>query len=680
MPKASEPDQRPSRHPFSRVSIKLALVVLSAMLALAITATLVFTKRLEEAYHKAGRAQLQAIADTWDDGFRITSLNNPPRLGRRIARLRELNPTIHKISVSWKNAKGDTVIVQDGHTHDPDGVKRLISSTDPVTLAPGSAITAPIDEGDRAYHEVHAVDGAHYAEINRSVHRGGKTIAMLELHYDLAGLDAALASDKQTVIAAAILAAITLTLLANLLLTRTLLAPLQRLRSAAQRLGAGDRSHRLNWKRHDEIGMLAHDFDRMAGELDTIHGHLEALALTDPLTGLLNHRAFQERLEQELRRAERERYGIAIVALDVDNFKEINDRWGHAAGDEGLRTLSHCFRAHLRPHDVSGRVGGDEFCLAIIRSSAEKAEEVVDRLRDSIAELEVGPAGQRITISAGIAEFPRHSISREELMHLADGAMYWAKSSGRDRTCIYSSDNPFALSPEERAAQAAREGLVNTVHALAKAVDAKDAYTSMHSQRVGRYAATLARALGFDDDAIEVIRTSGVLHDVGKIGISDTILRRAGCLSEDEAAIMRRHSELGRDIIAGAGMPDIADYVLNLHERYDGGGYPRGIAGEEIPLASRILHVADALEAMTSSRVYRDALPVEEALLEIERVRGTQVDPHLADALVRLVRQGELEIGDSDDVDLDGEEAGIEPAALELLTGIPAAGAPAAIR
>ena len=660
----------PRSHPFSRVSVKLALVVLSAMMALALTAMLVFTSRLENAYHQAGRAQLQAIANTWDDGFRITSLNNPPRLGRRIARLRELNPTIHKINVSWKDPSGRTLLVQDGHSHDVDGIKRDISTPAPVKLEAGSSLSAPIDEGPRKYHEVRAADGAHYAELNQPIRRGGKLVAMLELHYDLAGLDEALAADKRTVLAAAVLSAITLTLLANLLLSRTLLAPLGRLRAAVQRLGAGDRTHRLNWKRRDEIGMLAHDFDRMAGELDAVHGHLEALALTDPLTGLLNHRAFQERLEQELRRAERERYGVAIVALDVDNFKEINDRWGHAAGDEGLRVLSQCFRAHLRPHDVSGRVGGDEFCLAIVRSTAEEAEEVVDRLRENIAELEVGPAGQTITISAGIAEFPRHSLSRETLMHLSDGAMYWAKSSGRDRTCLYSPDNPVALSAEERAAQAAQEGLVNTVHALAKAVDAKDAYTSKHSQRVGRYAATLARALGFDDDQVEVIRTSGVLHDVGKIGISDTILRHAGCLSDEEAAIMRRHSELGRDIIAGAGMPDIAKYVLSLHERYDGGGYPHGLAGEDIPLESRILHVADMLEAMTSSRVYREAMPIDEALCELERVRGTQVDPTVADTLIRLVRDGELEIGDGDEPD-DGPEVELDYAALELLTGVP---------
>jgi hypothetical protein len=263
-----------------------------------------------------------------------------------------------------------------------------------------------------------------------------------------------------------------------------------------------------------------------------------------------------------------------------------------------------------------------------------------------VSRLKLGPAGQRITISAGIAEFPRHTLGREELMHLADGAMYWAKSAGRNRSCIFTAERDFALSAQEQAARAAREGLVNTVHALAKAVDAKDGYTNMHSHRVGDYAAAIACKLGMDAEKIDTIRTAGVLHDVGKIGISDRILQKPGSLTPEEWAVMRRHSEPGRDIIAGAGMTEIAEYLLHLHERYDGQGYPSGLRADEIPLESRILHVADAIEAMTSSRVYRKAMPVDEALGEVERCAGTQMDPDVCAALLELVADGELEIGE----------------------------------
>jgi diguanylate cyclase (GGDEF)-like protein len=635
------------------VALKLGLVVFGAMVALAVLATLVFTSRLEDTYRQAGKSQLEALAKTWNDGFRVTSLEDPGYLQRRIARLRGLtDETVHKMVVSWVGPRGERLIVQDGHDHDPDGVKRDVTTSTAVQWS-GRNNRAPIDIGPQPYREVHAADGAHYGKLLFGVRRGGTLRAVVELHYDLKALDQALAADKRTVLTIAILTAITLTLLANLLLNRALLRPLARLREATARLGAGERGHRLAWKRRDEIGLLAQDFDRMAGELEEAHEHLERLALTDPLTGLNNHRAFKERLEAELRRAERERYCVSVVAIDVDNFKEVNDTWGHAAGDEGLVALAEAFRSHLRPSDLCGRVGGDEFCIALVRASAEEAEAVVERLRKHVATLEIGPAGQSFTLSAGIAEFPKHSLSREELLHLADGAMYWAKSAGRNRSCVYSADSGFALSAEEQAAQAQRQGLINTVYALAKAVDAKDGYTNMHSQRVGRYAGALARRLGLDEEQVELVRTAGVLHDVGKIGISDAILQKPAALDPEEWATMKRHSEFGRDIIAGAGMDEIAEAVLHLHERWDGRGYPAGIAGDAIPLASRILHVADALEAMTSSRVYRPGMPVEAALEELERSAGSQMDPAVVEACVAMVRAGEIVIEEStDDVDL----------------------------
>lgn len=229
-------------------------------------------------------------------------------------------------------------------------------------------------------------------------------------------------------------------------------------------------------------------------------------------------------------------------------------------------------------------------------------------------------------------------------MHLADGAMYWAKSRGRDRTFIYSSDKDFALSAQEAADRVAHEGLINTVHALAKAVDTKDGYTASHSQRVARYAATLAARAGFEAEHVERIRTAGILHDVGKIGISDVLLLQPGRLSDEQFATMRRHSELGRDIIAGAGMDEIGRFVLHLHERWDGRGYPDGVSGEDIPVESRILHIADALEAMTSTRVYRGALPLATALGELEKHAGAQFDPRFVPHMLELVRSGELEV------------------------------------
>ena len=188
--------------------------------------------------------------------------------------------------------------------------------------------------------------------------------------------------------------------------------------------------------------------------------------------------------------------------------------------------------------------------------------------------------------------------------------------------------------------------MFNTVHALARAVDARDGFTHMHSQRVGFYAATLAGAMGLSDDRVEAIRMAGLLHDVGKIGIRDAILLKPGPLTKPEFAVMRRHAELGRAIIAGAGMPDIGEWVGHLHERIDGRGYPDGMHGDEIPLESRILHVADALEAMTCPRLYRTPKDVGEAVEELERHAGTQFDAEIVRIMARLIREGAVEVGE----------------------------------
>jgi diguanylate cyclase (GGDEF)-like protein len=398
-----------------------------------------------------------------------------------------------------------------------------------------------------------------------------------------------------------------------------------------------------------ELKLLRLLADQLAIALQNARDYREKLeqAIRDPLTGLFNHRAFQERLGVELARARREGYEVALVALDLDHFKPINDRCGHAVGDQALMAVARTIAASLRPSDVAGRVGGDEFMVALPGAGTSEAQVVVSRLRAALADVKVGPTRETLTLSAGIAVYPRAAEYQADLMRFADGAMYWSKSSGRDRVSVYSADSGEALSPEEKAEHAQRASLIRTVHALARAVDAKDGYTHLHSQRVAFYAATLAISLGLPPERVEMIRTAGVLHDVGKIGITDGILLKPGALTDSEFEEMRRHSELGRDIIAGAGMTEIADWVLHLHERWDGAGYPNGVAGEAIPLESRILATADALEAMTYPRVYRPALTMDDALAELEGGAGAQFDPVVALRLVSLVRTGELVVGNA---------------------------------
>jgi diguanylate cyclase (GGDEF)-like protein len=337
---------------------------------------------------------------------------------------------------------------------------------------------------------------------------------------------------------------------------------------------------------------------------------------------------------------------VAIVAIDVDGFRELNDRAGHAHGDAVLVAIAQGLAENLRPGDLCGRIGGDEFMLALSRCDARGADEALNRLREGIEARALAADVGAISFSAGVSEFPRHSIGRAELMRFADGALYWAKSAGHGQVSEYSSNDGSPMSAEEDTARLRRSGLFNTVQALARAVDARDGYTHMHSQRVAFYAATLASTMGLPDERVEQIRMAGLLHDVGKIGIRDAILLKPGRLTREEVAVMRRHSELGRAIIVGAGMPEIGEWVGYLHERIDGRGYPDGLSGDEIPLESRILHVADALEAMTCPRLYSQPREAADALDELERHGGSQFDAAAVRAMCELVRSGAVEVGE----------------------------------
>jgi len=383
----------------------------------------------------------------------------------------------------------------------------------------------------------------------------------------------------------------------------------------------------------DEVGVLR---DRQ-----TV---LEGLALRDPLTMLLNRRALSEQLAAELARAERGGYPVALVAVDVDHFKQVNDLHGHSAGDEVLRRVAERLTAGVRPGDLCARVGGDEFTLCLVDADAALAKEILARLAAAIASLEFAPGHEPLGFSAGIAEFPRHGEAPEELTSSADDALYRAKAGGRDRICVSTLAEATASALEPGTVDRHRHNVQNTVEALARAVDARNGYTHLHSQAVAFYAAALGRAAGMSEERVDLVRRAGVLHDVGKIGVPDTILWKAGSLTLQEVQIMREHSAVGYHILLGAGLSEIADWVAHLHERPDGRGYPKGLAGKQIPFESRLLKVADALDAMTSPRVYRTALRVDEALHELGRGAGTEFDLDLVARLVELVEGGELQV------------------------------------
>ena len=383
----------------------------------------------------------------------------------------------------------------------------------------------------------------------------------------------------------------------------------------------------------------------LADELAEGQQSLAALALEDPLTGLPNKRAFHDRLEAELGRAAREYYPVSVVAMDLDKFKQINDTWGHAVGDDALKKLSRELQRQLRAGDLAGRLGGDEFMLALVRADVATAEKVLQRITDALKAVEVGPGRQKIRFSAGIAEFPRHSADVEQIVNRADAALYWVKAHGRGTWHVYSDEAGDVLGTDKPADDGVRRrSMMSTLQQLAKAVDAKNRFTADHSDRVAAYAVTLAQSLKLHDERVERIRTAALLHDVGKIGVPSPVLLKEGPLNLDDLDQLARHSELGHAMIAGGGMPEEARIVFHVHERWDGGGYPDKLTGEDIPLESRIICAADALDWATRPSAHRKVRPLREALAELEFSAGTKLDPEICARMVSMVKGGELRV------------------------------------
>jgi diguanylate cyclase (GGDEF)-like protein len=352
---------------------------------------------------------------------------------------------------------------------------------------------------------------------------------------------------------------------------------------------------------------------------------LSEAALTDSLTGLGNLRSFHEDLEREIARRERSGSSFSIVMVDLNGLKQINDTLGHQAGDASLRALGECLRATMRASDSAYRIGGDELMVLLPDERAWGAFAFAQRL---LREASVHRSG--ITFSGGIAEASDRE-SADTLVRRADLALYEAKRSGR-RVVIYADGlAPKPAAPAEERANRHHQRLLAT--ALARAVDAKDVGTRNHCETVSELCALIGEELGLDADRIERLRLAGLLHDVGKIGVADGILRKAGPLTAEETAAMSGHVHVGHSVVEAAELEEEARWVLHHHEHVDGSGYPHGLRGEEIPLESRIILVADAFEAMTADRPYSPAAPIDQALAELDSHAGNQFDAACVKAL-----------------------------------------------
>lgn len=387
------------------------------------------------------------------------------------------------------------------------------------------------------------------------------------------------------------------------------------------------------------------ELERAHAELERAHAELAALATTDPVTLLLNHRALIAAVDREISRSARLESPCAVVFLDVDHFKLLNDRFGHAAGDSALRDLGALARTTLRVTDMVGRWGGEEFVAVLPDTSRAEARLAAERLRSAIAAHSFcGDAEVRLTCSLGVAIYPEDGCSRAALIDAADRAMYTAKRFGRNQTFVADDPAVGALDDDAGSTADGNDLLADTVEALAVLVDERDSYTDTHATSVSELARRVAVELTCDSDAVATVVAAARLHDIGKVAVPDAILMKRGRLTDDEWCLMRKHPVVGADVLSRiSALRAIAPVVRAHHERWDGHGYPDGLAREEIPLAARVIAAADAFDAMVAGRPYREAIDPDSALAEIRRCSGTQFDPRVVAAMERALETGVLQ-------------------------------------
>jgi diguanylate cyclase (GGDEF)-like protein/PAS domain S-box-containing protein len=388
---------------------------------------------------------------------------------------------------------------------------------------------------------------------------------------------------------------------------------------------------------------LAH-FAEVAGVAIQAAGarqRLASLAATDPLTGLANHRAFHDALLVEVSRARRHGRALSVVVLDLDHFKQVNDVHGHQAGDAVLTEVARRMRAQTRAGEVIGRLGGEEFGWIIPEATGMQAMYAAERMRQAVSARSIAPVG-RLTVSAGACDIGRATGAADLLEH-ADAALYWAKAQGRDRAFLYSAETIASLSASERADRAARAQALAGLRALARVVDAKDPSTQRHSERVADIACEMAKRDGWTPDRVATLREAALLHDVGKTVIPDAVLFKPGRLTDEEYEQVKLHAEIGARIAGEVLTEEQARWIHHHHERWDGSGYPGGLAGRDIPDGARVIAVADAFDVMVMARTYKVPMSIEDAMDEVRRMTGTQFCPYAVPLLESLLRLGMLQ-------------------------------------
>jgi diguanylate cyclase (GGDEF)-like protein len=376
----------------------------------------------------------------------------------------------------------------------------------------------------------------------------------------------------------------------------------------------------------------------MRERVELLIARLYDAARTDPLTKLPNRRGFRELLDLELERARRARGQVALIVGDMDDFNEVNARSGHSIGDVALQRVARLLDAGKRAIDGLARVGGEQFALILPDTDPHDAFLVAERLRDELR-AEFAADAVALTISFGVVGYGQHGETAASLLRAADEALHAAKANGRDMTVLYSQTLHDASGADTLPRDIHEERFLAVILDLAETVDLRFSGSARHSETVGRYAEMMARELGLSEQRTARVQLAGRLHDIGKVGVPGSILDKPAKLTDDEFAIVKRHPELGAQILEHPSLADVRQWVGAHHERPDGRGYPLGLRGEEIAMEARILAVADSYEAMTSDRAYSASIGHAAARAELERCAGSQFDPRVVKALLATLER-----------------------------------------